>query len=469
MKKIIVIILLVLLGYPAVSQQESAFYGSWSGKLSFQGQSLRMVFHIQKNELGEAVTKLDSPDQGAFGLSVQQTTIIGDRLELGLPALMAAFEGTLTHPDTIVGKWKQAGIEFDLKMHPFVGEKPQGRPQEPIGKQPYHEKKVSISHEKDSFVLAGTLTIPSGKGPFPAAVLISGSGPQNRDEEIMGHKPFLVLADFLTKQGIVVLRYDDRGTGESGGVFATGTTYDFADDAENVWDYLRQQKEVDPAWCGLIGHSEGGMIAPIVASRNPEIGFIVLMAAPGTPSDRLLIKQARLIAEGQGASESEIRLTENSNKAIFEVLKSENDLNTARVKVSEMMSALADSLTSNQTDMQEMLRERLLASVDQLFSPWFLNFIRFDPAPYLGQVKCPVLAINGEKDRQVPAVENLDAIEQHLQKAGNKHVKVVMFDGLNHLFQTAETGSPAEYATIEETMAPQVLAQIADWINQLKK
>lgn len=469
-KKFILLCFAVVLFFSGFGQNEWPVAGSWAGKLSFQGQSLRMVFHIEDDKHGGYNATIDSPDQGVFGLAVQQCEVDSNKLVLGLPNLMASFEGIMLHHDTISGSWKQAGLAFDLLLtRQKTTESRPGRPQEPVGELPYSVREASIYQASGDFHLAATITIPPGRGPFSAAVLISGSGPQNRDEEIMGHKPFLVLADFLARNGIMTLRYDDRGTAGSGGDFASSTTYDFANDAETAWNFLRSQPETNASMCGMIGHSEGGMIAPIVAARNPDIGFLVLMAAPGTPTDQLLLKQARLISEAQGASEREIRLTEKSNKEIFRVLKNEEDEQTARQLVRQTLIALSDSLTPDGSELEESMKEQLLLSVDQVFSPWFLNFIRFEPAVYLNQVKCPVLAINGSKDRQVAAAENLDGIEKNLKAAGNENLKIVLFDGLNHLFQTAETGSPAEYATIEETMAPQVMQTIADWIHILGK
>lgn len=463
------ILIIILTSLKVHSQGTDSFVASWSGKLSFQGQSLRMVFHIKIDEEGRPKATIDSPDQGAFGLAVQQCLIDSSSLTLLLPNLMASFEGVMTNIDTITGRWKQAGLVFDLMLSRTDGKSiRQTRPQEPSGKLPYESQEVSIHQPAGDFKLAGTLTIPQGKGPFPAAVLISGSGPQNRDEEIMGHKPFLIIADFMARNGIMTLRYDDRGTAASGGDFSTATTFDFTDDALVAWQFLKNHQSSDSKACGMIGHSEGGMIAQVAASRNAEISFAVLMAAPGTPSDQLLLKQARLISEAQGASEREIRLTENSNKKIFNVLINEPDEENARETVRDVFIALSDSLTPDGSDMESAMQQQLLQSADELFSPWFMNFIRFNPETYLSEVKCPVLAINGSKDRQVSAAENLDAIERILKSSGNDRVKIVLFEGLNHLFQTAETGSPAEYATIEETMAPQVLQTIADWIRTLK-
>ncbi len=471
MKKIQIILVfyVYLFSNAAFSQGTDPFVGSWSGKLSFQGQSLRMVFHINIDEEGRHKAKIDSPDQGAFGLPVQQCLIDSNSITLKLPNLMASFEGVMTHQDTIVGSWKQAGLAFDLILGRGEGKTArQSRPQEPKGEKPYSTQEVIIHQPAGNFYLAGTLVIPEGKGPFPAAVLISGSGPQNRDEEIMGHKPFLVLADFLARNGIMTLRYDDRGIGSSEGDFATATTFDFTDDALVAFDFMKNHSLADANVCGMIGHSEGGMITQVAASRNNDIKFVVMMAAPGVPSDQLLLKQARLISEAQGASEREIRLTGESNKYIFSVLKNEQDQDKAREIIRTELISLSDSLTPDGSELESAMQQQLLQSVDQLFSPWFLTFIRFTPEEFLAGMKCPVLAVNGSKDRQVAAAENLDAIEKILRSSGNDQVKIVLFEGLNHLFQTAETGSPAEYATIEETMAPQVMNTISDWINNLK-
>ncbi|MBS4057281.1 MAG: alpha/beta hydrolase [Bacteroidales bacterium] len=467
MKKSLLSFVLFLIMIQTSLFAQQTIEGSWTGKLSFSGQSLRMVIHLKFNDQNELTSTLDSPDQGAFGIKVQSASFTGDSLTLILPPLMAGYAGKLVHTDSIQGVWKQAGLSFTLNLNRTEEKEIRlRRPQDPSENVSYLNTEVRFYHPS-GMALAGTLSMPQGKGPFPAVVLVSGSGPQNRDEELMGHKPFLVMADFLVKQGIVVLRYDDRGVGASDGVFSKATTLDFAEDATAALMFLRAQKHVDSNRCGLIGHSEGGLIAPIVASKMHEVSFIVLLAAPGIPSDELMLRQGQLIAEAQGASPDEIRLTQKSNKAIFQILKEGDDQESSRKRIQVIMHELGDSLTVGHPGQKEALQKQLDAGIEQLFSPWFQQFIRFDPSVYLQKVFCPVLAINGSKDRQVPADVNLAAIDSLVRTNGNTQVSTRKIEGLNHLFQTAETGSPAEYATIEETFAPVALEVISSWILSL--
>jgi uncharacterized protein len=302
--------------------------------------------------------------------------------------------------------------------------------------------------------LAGTLTIPQGKGPFPAVLLITGSGPQDRDESLLGHKPFLVLSDWLTRKGIEVLRADDRGMGKSTGVFGTATTADFATDVEAGVAFLKTRPEVNAKKIGLIGHSEGGIIAPMVAARNPDVGCIVMLAGSGVPGDQILVEQRKLIAEAGGMSKEQAEKEALEERAVLALVVKEKDS-------PELEKDLRAGL---EKDVKE---PELGAQVKVLTSPWFRYFLAYDPGPALKKVKCPVLALNGEKDLQVPPDLNLPTISKALTEGGNKNFEVVELPGLNHLFQTATTGSPTEYATIEETMSPVVLGKVSEWILKL--
>ncbi len=299
--------------------------------------------------------------------------------------------------------------------------------------------------------LAGTLTIPSGKGPFPAVVLITGSGPQDRDESLMGHKPFLVLSDYLTRKGIAVLRVDDRGVAKSTGDFATATTADFATDTEAGIAYLQTRPEVDAKKIGLIGHSEGGVIAPMIAARNHDVAFIVMLAGSGVPGDQIIVAQTELIIEASGQSHEEAMKAGAKQRERLDLIKQNSDQASLEKQLREKLAG-------------EVSEANIGVAIRQLSSPWLRYFINYDPAIALGKVTCPVLALNGGKDLQVPPSQNLPAIKKALQAAGNKDYETDELPGLNHLFQTAKTGSPSEYAQIEETMSPVVLEKIASWI-----
>jgi len=457
MKRILMLAVIAVCALcPAGAQdvaQKTNITGTWLGTLDTGAIKLRIAFHITVNGKAYGAT-MDSLDQGANGLPVASVTREGAQLTMTMPMMGAKYEGTIADDGTSIrGTFQQGGANLPLTLQRVKDtaslEAP--RPQEPKPPFPYKSEDVTYENKTAGITLAGTLTIPQGKGPFPAALLITGSGPQNRNEEIMGHKPFLVLADYLTRRGIAVLRVDDRGVGKSGGTFATATTADFATDAEAGVAYLKTRAEVDPHKIGLIGHSEGGIIAPMVASSNPEIAFIVMMAGTGVPGDAVLVEQVRMLAEAMGRSTEEADKAAANEHTILELVKEGKDTAT----IEKEIGALSNG---------KMPEGRMTAQVRALTSPWFRYFVSYDPAPVLKKVKCPVLALDGSKDLQVSPEQNLAAIRKALEEGGNKNVETQEFPGLNHLFQTAKTGLPNEYAQIEETIAPAVLQKIASWI-----
>jgi uncharacterized protein len=460
------LILCCSLSLPLMSQK-TTISGSWKGTLEVPGDKLTLVVHIS-NEDGGYSSTLDSPDQMAFDIPVNKTTFDGKTLILELPPMAASFSGEVQPDGTIAGNWVQAGMRFPLVLSRTEKQsnKPV-RPQEPLPPFPYATQEVVINNTAAGVQLAGTLTIPRGKGPHPAVVLVSGSGPQNRNEEIAGHKPFLVLTDFLTRNGIATLRYDDRGFAGSTGDFTTSTSADFKEDARFAFDFLRSQKRINKKKCGVIGHSEGGMIAQMLAADSKDVAFIVLLAAPGVPIPELMLKQATLIGEAQGASATELEITNETNQTVFEILQKEKDLEKARTAIASEMGKMAEKLSANDPQRKQMLEQQLMASTESVLTPWFLFFINYNPADYLRKIKCPVLALNGEKDTQVEARSNIAAITAVLDESGNKKVTSHILTDLNHLFQTAETGAPSEYAKIEETFAPSAMQIMVDWLKDL--
>ncbi|MDR2292277.1 MAG: alpha/beta fold hydrolase [Prevotellaceae bacterium] len=338
-----------------------------------------------------------------------------------------------------------------------------GYQEKEIKPEMYYSEDVTFTNKKENFTLAGTLTLPSREGLFPAAVLISGSGAQNRNEEVMGHKPFLILADHLTRNGIAVLRFDDRGFGESQGYKPDATTENFADDVEAALNYLLSRNEIDKTKTGLIGHSEGGMIAPMLAAKSNDIAFIVLLAGPGIQGKDLMPMQTALIAKTLGTSDSIIEQSIAVNKYLFELVCNIDDLKEREEKATEYikhyLSEIPPASKGNKTD------EEFVAGVlKEINNPWIVYFLRYNPAPTLEKVKCPVLALNGSKDLQVPSKINLDAIKTALEKGENKNFTVKELEGLNHLFQECNTGSPMEYPTIEQSFSPVALNEISRWI-----
>ena len=444
--------------------------GIWEGRLHLGGAELQLILRVGRAHDGTLAATLDSPNQGAVDLKVDSIDIDDDGLRFEMAALAAAFEGTRDElGTTITGELTQAGTTLPFALRWQETETTVNRPQTPKEPFPYHAENVTYENASGGVTLAGTLTLPGVQGPFPAALLITGSGPQDRDETLFGHKPFLVLADHLTRAGIAVLRVDDRGVGGSTGETRNSTSEDLAGDVEAGVAFLETRPEIDAARIGLIGHSEGGIIAPIVAARSSSIAFIVLMAGPGLPGEDILLQQGALIARAGGASEQQIEAGRDLQRRIFAVVRSETDPRVTearlRLTIKEGLDRLARLHTSDAAVVASTT-EAVEAQVRAVQSPWFRYFLTYDPRPMLHKVTCPVLAINGENDLQVPPRENLAAIELALTEGGNTSVTVKAIPKLNHLFQTSVTGHVFEYAGIEETVAPVALELITSWIRE---
>lgn len=453
MKKIILVIFVMLTNLSIYAQDIS---GKWNGILKVQGIQLRLVFNIAQTEKGYSST-MDSPDQGAKGIPVTSTSYENSILKLEVSNAGIQYEGTLDKNNAFVGTFKQGGQSFPLVLTKEEIEKEKVlRPQEPTKPYPYYSEEVKFENTKDKIVLAGTLTLPEKNGKFPAVILISGSGPQNRDEELLGHKPFLVLADYLTTNGIAVLRFDDRGTAKSTGDFKNATTFDFATDVEYAIKYLQTRREINKNSIGLIGHSEGGIIAPIIASKNKNIDFIVLMAGSTLRGDKLLLLQKYKIETQMGINKQIIETNQQIFADAYEIILNE------KIKQEVLSDTLSNYFTSKYG--KALPKNQKEALINQLTSSWMINFIRLDPAIYLKKVSCPILAINGDNDLQVPSKENLKIIENIFKNSKNTNVEIKELENLNHLFQECQTGLPNEYATIEQTISPIVLKIISDWI-----
>jgi uncharacterized protein len=281
----------------------------------------------------------------------------------------------------------------------------------------------------------------------------------------LGHKPFLIISDHLTKNGMAVLRYDDRGVGKSSGDFKTATSADFATDVESAITYLKTRKEINTKKIGLMGHSEGGLIAPMVASKSKDVAFIVLMAGPGMQGDQLLLLQQKLIGKASGGSDENLLKIEFENRKAFDIVKKSNSTEQLNI---DLTNFIKQNLVENpNTKIPDGMSndDFVNLQVKAIATPWMQYFIKYNPIPALEKVKCPVLAINGEKDLQVPPKENLAAIKNALTKGGNKKVTIKEFPNLNHLFQECITGSPDEYATIDQTISPIALEAITKWIK----
>ena len=460
MKKLILIIYILLLTLTTYGQDIT---GQWHGVLKVQGIQLRVVFNINSID-NNFVSTMDSPDQNAKGIPVTTTSFESPTLKLTISNLGVEYKGILGDNNIIVGTFKQAGQSFPMDLSKEkIKKKELIRPQEPQKPYQYYTEEVSFTNSIDSITLSGTLTLPSTTGKFPVVIMISGSGPQNRDEELLGHKPFLVIADHLTKKGIGVLRFDDRGTAKSKGDFKSATSTDFANDVLSAVTYLKKRNDIDYKNIGLVGHSEGGLIAPMVASESKDIDFIVLLAGPGISGYDILLLQNELISKANGTDESKLQTELALLKGGLDIIIKGNNLN-------EIKSVLRDYLQKELNKNAELLPEGIKmkqfieGTVNQLATSWFQFFLKYDPASSLVKVKCPVLALNGEKDLQVPSKVNLNAIEKYLKEGENNNFVIKELPNLNHLFQECSTGSPNEYGEIEQTFAPKALLEISNWI-----
>ena len=391
-----------------------------------------------------------------------QTTSFKDSiLTVQTPVIHASYKGKLSNDRSISGTFTQ-GIPLPLNLEKGEASRSK-RPQEPQPPFSYKSEEVTVRNEQDGINLAGTFTLPEKGTKFPAVVMVTGSGAQNRDEEIMGHKPFLVIADYLTRNGIAVLRCDDRGTAASQGNHATATNEDFARDTEAAIHYLRGRKEINTKKIGIIGHSAGGTIAFIVAANDPSVAFIVSLAGAAIKGDSLMLRQVELISKSQGMPDALWQGTKPSLRNRYAILQ-QADKTTDELQ-KELYADVTKTMSSEQLkDLNTV--QQISAQIRSMTSPWYLHFMRYDPANALKNVKCPVLALNGEKDIQVDATMNLTAIQQRISENGNKNVTVKAYPNLNHLLQTCEKGTLAEYGQLEETISPEVLKDMTEWIQK---
>ncbi len=412
MKKLLSLFAILLLA--ATSYAQNKIDGVWSGKLNAGAQTLTIVIHVNHDANGNATSSLDSPDQGAKDIPAKVDYCSSDSIAISIANLGASFKGHL-NGDEIFGGFSQMGYSFPLNLK--RGEEKLNRPQNPTKPYPYKTEEVTFTNTTDKAMLAGTMCYPVNyqKGKTPVVLMVTGSGLENRDEEVFNHKPFLVIADYLARNGIATLRYDDRTFGESkGGDVKNATTKDFARDAEAGIAYLKSTKKFGKV--GVIGHSEGGSIAFMLGAKG-KVDFIISMAGIGVKGDTALTAQ--------------------TNKAVE-------------------LAGQAKRVTTLQFRTSIMFQK----------SPWLNYFIDYDPAADIAATRCPVMAIDGDKDFQVISSLNLAGIKKNLHE--NKYNFIREYPSLNHLFQHCTTGALSEYRSIEETVSPEVLSDMAKWIHSLK-
>lgn len=459
------LILTIVLVSAVIPQNAAGIEGNWLGALEFNGMKLRLLVKIARAADGSLTAKLDSLDQGASDLPIETITQKDDAISFEAKQYGLSFQGTLSEKgDEIGGIFKQGAASLPIVFR-RSGEIPKlVRPQEPNKPYPYDEQEVSYKNAKENVTLTGTLTVPRGEGPFPAVILITGSGGQDRNETVFGHRPFLVLADHLTRKGIAVLRVDDRGIGGSGPASPGDTSENYAADVLAGVDFLKTGKKIDPKRIGLVGHSEGGMIAPMAAARSRDIRYIVLLAGLGQTGADVVYAQTHLLNDTAGAHPFLTAETIKALKSAVSILKSEPDNKLARQQIENALTERIGRMSEAEKKIFAPAASSIRAQIPMYLSAWFRYFVRFDPRPTLKKVKIPVLALNGENDLQVPFRQNLDLIAAGLKEAKNRDVTIRSFPQLNHLFQTSRTGLLDEYEKIEETMSPVVLDTIAEWI-----
>ncbi len=468
MKTIITFLATAILSVNGYAQY--SFKGSWEGKLNI-GKEIRVTLNIKDTGGHKFFGTMDSPDQMAYGVPCDSVIVYNDSVKITISNGQYVYHGRMADSNLIAGVFCKGNSKLPLTLtktyHPFAP----NRPQTPKPPFPYTSEDVTYHSADHSIQYGATITIPKGKGPFPALLLITGSGQQNRDEEIAAHRPFAVIADYLTQKGYIVLRVDDRGIGKTTGDFKSSTTEDFMNDAKVSLNYLRSRQEVDKQKIGLLGHSEGGMIAPMIAATEKDINFIILLAGPGVKIRQLMEEQNAAVLEKSGVSKATIDSYLVLYKEIIEsainaggdaqfTYAVENEVKDWIAKTPAKIVSEATHIYDNNS--RDQYSDKM---VKALSSKWYKYFLAADPQVYLEKLSCKVLALNGEKDVQVIAKSNLAGIKTSLAKSKSPIYNTVEMKGMNHLFQKCTICSVQEYAQLEETFSPDALKTISDWLN----
>lgn len=468
MKKPVLSFLLLIISLTASSQKQIT--GDWLGTLD-AGVKLRIVLHIKKDSSGAYNATMDSPDQGVKGIPVSSISVTGDSLHIGVNLVKGNYDGLFINDTTVTGSWSQGGAKLALTLVKSDKIVAFNRPQTPKPPFAYRSEEVEYNNSDKSVHFAGTFTYPNTKGSFPTAILITGSGQQDRDETIFEHKPFAVIADYLTKKGFAVLRVDDRGTGKSSGEVMHATSEDFAKDVEAGLSFLKSRPQTDTARLGLIGHSEGGLIAELVAARRKDINFVVLLAGPGVKGAVLLADQGAAILQAEGRSVAAVNSYKPFYLQLINISINEKDTANAFKKVwaaYESWKKKTPETSRNEIGFtNDTITKAILENLVNTFSlPWMKYFLNSDPEKLIEKINAKVLALNGEKDIQVLPKPNLGGIKAALQKSKSKLYDTEMLPGLNHLFQKCNKCSVSEYAQLEETINSAALNAMEDWLQK---
>lgn len=472
MKKQIFLLLFASFIIPGIKTagqiSDDKIVGSWLGHIVASSMDVRIVFHISISPADTLVATLDSPDQSVEGIKLGRVTHQDSILFIDASNLRIKYTGVIRNDTLINGTWSQSGKDYPLNLVKMKAPLVVNRPQEPKPPFPYTAEEVVFTNNEEKFDLAGTLTIPQGKGPFPAVILITGSGYEDRDETIFNHKPFLVIADYLTRNGIAVLRYDDRATAKSGGNKTNATSLNLAGDAAAAVDYLMSRPEIDHFKVGLAGHSEGSLIAAITASERTDIAFIVSLAGPGIKGEEIILRQSKDMMVASGADTTTVNENERVMRHLYDIIISAPDQKSAVKNSMQWYNNFLDSkgVTAEKRKEEMSGFAKTLVTIN---NPWFRYFLASQPDLFWRKVECPVLALNGEKDMQVYYRDNLNGIINALKQGGNRKVTGISLPDHNHLFQHCKTGMTTEYANIEETFSPDALKKISDWITDTTK
>ena len=468
MKKLSFTFLAIIISFAGFSQKSAI--GTWAGALDV-GYKIRLVVHIKAGSADDLIATIDSPDQGAKDIPVSRVILLGDSLKLEVAMIKGNFRGTFLNDTSIAGTWYQGTAVLPLSFVKTDKTIVINRPQTPKAPFNYKLQDVEYDNADKSVHFGGTFTFPSSGGPFPTAILITGSGQQDRDETIFEHKSFAVIADYLTKQGFAILRVDDRGVGKTNGQTSNATSVDFANDVEAGIAYLKTRPEVDVKKIGMIGHSEGGLIASIIAAKRKDINFIVLLASPGVKGSVLVVDQSGAMLKPYGISEESVNFYKSFVEELIKTTLASRDSIERRKKIlvayDKWKKATPEinrkELGFKDDSTSEALINRSLKSFN---SAWMRYFLETDPSKLLEKTNAKILALNGEKDFQVSATLNIPAITNALKHSESKVHEEKILPGLNHLFQTCTLCTLAEYAQLEETFSPVALAVMGTWLKK---